>query len=68
MAEQIYQKTFYAHRNTCYENKDDARRKALDDANEFFINHDRFSVMNIIENWNDCENHLSMTIYYKDYI
>ena len=68
MAEQIYQKTFYTHRNAFYEDKDDARRMALEDANEFFINHDSFSVINIIESWNESESHLSMTIYYKDYI
>lgn len=68
MAEQIYQKTFYAHRNTFYEDKDDARRRVLEDANEFFINHDSFSVINIIESWNESENNLQLTIYYKDYI
>ena len=68
MAEQIYSEVFYANRNTFYENECDARKKALMDANEFFINHDSFCIMNVIENWNENRSHLGLVVYYKGYI
>lgn len=68
MAEQIYNEVFYANRNTYYENTCDAREKALMDANEFFINNDRFCIVNVIEEWNADKSHLELVVYYKDYI
>lgn len=68
MAEQIYSKVFFAHRNTCYENEHDAREKALKDVNEFFFKHDSLCVMNIIEKWNDIRSYVELIVYYKGYI
>lgn len=71
MAEQIYVREFVASRDTSYysgETCNDARNKALKDANEFFIQHDGFDVISIIEDWNEDKSYIRLIAYYKDYI
>ena len=68
MAEQIYHKVFYASRNTFYEDKRDAREKALRDANEFFFKYDSLYIVSILEEWDDSTSHLQLVVYYKNYI
>ena len=68
MAVQIYNKTFYANGNIFYDNKEDIRKRAVDQVNEFFIKQDSFDVINIIEDWSADGEHFRLTVYYKDYI
>lgn len=68
MAVQIYNKTFYANGNIFYDNKEDIHKRAVDQVNEFFIQHDRLDVINTIEDWSADREYLRLTVYYKDYI
>lgn len=71
MAEQIYIKEFEEIRNTSYysaESCNDVRNKVLKDVNEFFIKHDGFDIISIIEDWNKDKSYLYLIVYYKDHI
>lgn len=71
MAEQIYIKEFEEIRNTSYystETCNDVRNKVLKDVNEFFVEHDDFDIISIIEDWNEDKSYLYLIVYYKGYI
>ena len=68
MAIQIYSKEFCASRSaSCcsHEREEDVREKALKDINEFFLKHDSFGVVNIIENWSENKDSLKLVVYYE---
>ena len=71
MAEQIYRKEFNVSRNTSYygfENDQKVCEKALNEANEFFIKHGEFDIINVVEDWSEEKSYLSLAVYYKGYV
>lgn len=72
MAVQIYKEIFYVTGNAeCSYGQEMMRNEALGQINKFFIKHDRFDVINIIEDWDMTSRiyaHLYLIVYYKDYI
>ena len=68
MAIQIYDKVFYAHKISYLDTVQDVREMALNEANCFFINHDSFDIINIVEDWAKDESSLELVVYYKDYV
>ena len=68
MAVQIYNQTFNAHRRFSFDSKEDLLAMALEKANEFFIKHSCFDIINIVESWSFDGDECYLTIYYKDYI
>ena len=67
MAIQVYCKTFSANMGY-HEYIEDARKRAMEKVNEFFLKHDGYDIVNIVEKWDSGRYCIYLTVYYKDYI
>lgn len=67
MAIQLYSETFSSGGKRGYDSKEDIRKRALVEVNEFLLKNESIGVVNIVEHWNPEENYLHLTVYFKEY-
>lgn len=66
MTAKIYNKVFFAHKISYLDNDQDVRARAINETNEFFVEHSEFDIVSIFESWSTDRSSLELIVYYKN--